>query len=124
MASFQPPRLALSAGAKSPSGVAVSPGRVVIAGNSNAKRYQQTSPQITLITLIYTDRKIVNPCSPFIRGEICFFVQSLAGRKNQMRQLRCGMRHMDIKVEIIESFWKRLWSAERGGQNRPAKRAR
>src|SRR5690242_7875848 len=40
MALFQPPRTALSAGAKLPSGVAVSPGRLVIAGNSNAKPYR------------------------------------------------------------------------------------
>src|SRR6266571_6148113 len=40
IASFQPPRTALSAGAKLPSGVAVRPGRLVIAGNSNAKPYR------------------------------------------------------------------------------------
>src|SRR5678816_4922169 len=44
MARVQPLMEALSAAAKFPSGEAVSPGRVVIAGNSNAKPYRGLTP--------------------------------------------------------------------------------
>src|SRR6476469_7715198 len=67
MARVQPLMEALSAAAKFPSGEAVSPGRVVIAGNSNAKPYRGfTRINADQGVAVPGSASIVNDCRPWL----------------------------------------------------------